>query len=197
MARTQKQGIRMIIKHARPWPATLLFFLLLGSLGSQASEVGSTLPAISLDDQHGQPQQLQEDTRRIYASADRKADKLLAKAMKNRSQADLDAQRAIVIGEISAAPGFVKRIIRSGLKDRSYQTWVDDRGKTKKLLPYRPDRLAVIDLQARKIIAVQQISDLAELEALLTQTLDTPNASAETVNPDSDPQPAVPENAPD
>lgn len=126
-----------------------------------AIAVGAELPALTLKDQAGTERTLDATVRRIYANADRKGDGLMKAA--KIEQAQLDAQKAVVIADISEAPGFVKSIIKSSLKDRRYSTWLDTAGSTKQLLPYKPDQIAVIELEARRVKAVRYLADAEAL----------------------------------
>lgn len=148
---------------------TVISVLLL-SYAVQAKDVGTELPAFTLDDAQGTEHTLDNTVLRIYATGGRKADKLLDAALTEDAQNKLNQQNAIVIAEISNAPGFVKRIIRSSLKDRSYQSWMDTKGKTKRLLPYREKQVAIIDLNARTITGIRHVSEISELQAALTET---------------------------
>lgn len=152
---------------------SLLAALLLSSLSllpgaTIAAETGETLTPFSLEDQAGKTHTLDTSIRRIYATGDRKSAALFKDAMAQRDQQTLDAQQAIVIAEISEAPGFVRRMIRSGLSDRPYSTWVDTRGSTRRLLPYRPDRVAVIDLANLQITAIRHHADIEAVIQELT-----------------------------
>lgn len=141
----------------------LFVSLLLFSTLAMASDVGSLLPAWEFEDAQEKPQTLDESVRRIYATWDRQGDKVLAKAMEGLDQSILDAQQAIVIAEISKAPFFVKAIIRSSLEDRSYNSWIDSKGDTRKLLPYKNDQVAVIELEKMRITAVRHHAKAGEL----------------------------------
>lgn len=141
----------------------LLLAALLASGVAGAAAVGDTLPPLQLKDAHGKDVTLGDSVRRIYASAGREGDRWLKEALAQGGQAALDAQRAVVIADISGAPGFVKGMIRSSLKDRAYATWLDQAGSTKSLLPYRDDRIAVVELDQRRITAIRYVADAAAL----------------------------------
>lgn len=126
--------------------------------------VGDELPALSLKDQYDKTQTLDGTVQRIYANADRKGDALMKEAMAQLDQSHLDQQKAIVVAEISAAPFFVKSIIRGSLKDRKYLTWLDTKGDTKKILPYRDNQIAVIELDHRRIKAVRYVGEAEALK---------------------------------
>lgn len=133
-----------------------------------AAEIGDTLQPLALRDAADTPKQLAADIRRIYATADRRGDRLLNEALKDvESAALLDAQGAVVIADISAAPGFIRRIIRSNLRERGYSTWIDQTGETRTLLPYRSDQVSVIDLDGLRITAIRGVSEVEILRALL------------------------------
>ncbi len=161
-------------------------------VAATAVQVGDELPAFELSDQHGKQHQLGDTVRRIYANDSRSADKLMKQALEELKQAALDNQQAIAVADVSAAPGFVKRIIRSSLKDRDYITWMDTKGSTGKFLPYREDRVSVIELDQRRITAIRYVSSLNELRAELTQLPPSappspaPDASAPDTNDNAD-----------
>lgn len=133
--------------------------LAVASLAAVAAEPGDTLPAFELETAGGEERVLDASIRRIYATGDRKSDELLETAMRELDQSVLDAQGAIVIADISGAPFFVKGMIKSSLEERAYSTWVDTRKKTRAHVPYRSDRVAVIDLDARRIVAIRHHGD--------------------------------------
>lgn len=141
--------------------------LLLASPFASAAKIDDLLPALTLKDQLGNPHTLDASIKRIYANADRKGDALMKSV--ELDQAKLDKQKAIVIADISEAPGFVKRIIAGSLKDRRYTTWMDTKGNTKKSLPYRADQVTVIELDGLRIKAIRNVSDKAALQKELAQ----------------------------
>lgn len=135
-----------------------------------AADIGDTIPTIELKDQSDLGHKLDDGIQRIYATADRKGDKLMKAVMEKRDQSAFNAQRAIVIADISEAPGFVKRIIKSSLKDRRYTTWLDTQGDTRALLPYRADQVVVIELERRRIKAIRYAADEAGLQREIEPT---------------------------
>lgn len=131
-----------------------------------AAKVGDALPALSLKDQFGKQHVLDASVRRIYLNADRKSGDLVKAGMKDVAQETLDAHNAIVITNISEAPGFVKRIILSGLKERRYAVWVDQAGSSKSL-PSRADQVTVLDVEAMQIKAIRFVGKETDLQAEL------------------------------
>ena len=107
------------------------------------------------------------DVRRVYVTADRAGDKLMASTMEGHSQAVLDAQQAVVIADISGAPFFVKRIIRSSLRDREYTTWMDLDGVIQPQIPHQQDTVTVIDLERGAVAAVRHVDTVEALRAEL------------------------------
>lgn len=137
--------------------------LMLATPLATAAAIGDELPAVTLKDQADTAHTLDSSVQRIYANADRKGDGMMKAAMAKLDQSVLDAQHAVVIADISGAPGFVKSIIRSSLKDRRYTTWLDVSGNTRSLLPYRANQIAVIELDQRRIVAVRYVADAEAL----------------------------------
>lgn len=138
--------------------AAVIALLLAASVASAAEPL-----AFTLKDANGTSHTLDDSVKRLYLSADRAGDKLMKAVMKDLGQATLDQQHAIVVADISAAPGFVKGFIRSSLRDRKYLTWLDEAGSTKKLLPYREDRIGIVQLDRRQITQVRYVSEPEDL----------------------------------
>ena len=153
--------------------ALLALATALTSFSAIAAKVGEALPSLTLKDQFGTAHTLDNKVRRIYAYADRSSGDVLKAATAGMEQAQLDAQQAIVITNISDAPGFVKRLILSGLKDRRYAVWVDPSGSSKSLVPSRPDQVTVMDIEQSKVTAIRYVGKKAELQAELKQALKT------------------------
>lgn len=153
----------------------------LGAPRALGAEIGSPLPALAVADSNGRTLTLDAGIRRIYANADRKGDKMIKAAMVGRDQATLDAQRAIVVADISAAPGFVRRIIRKDLQQRSYITWMDETGQTRGVLPYREDHITVLDLDDGRLTAIGYIADVETLRQALAAP--GPATAAGTASP--------------
>ena len=130
--------------------------------------IGDELPTFTLNDQAEAAHTLDDSLLRIYTTADRKGDGLMKKAMSALKQPALDVQKAIVVADISEAPGFVKRIIRSSLKDRGYTTWLDVSGSTRGLLPYRAEHVTVVELKRRRITAIRYLADTEALKQELS-----------------------------
>jgi hypothetical protein len=162
----------------------------LGATTSFGAELGAPLPALAVKDSSGAALMLGKDIRRIYANGDRKGDKMIKAAMTGRDQAALDAQRAIVVADISAAPGFIRRIIRKDLKERSYATWMDETGQTRDVLPYREDHITVLDLDAGRVTDIRYIADAEALRQMLAAPLPGRAAPAAQVAPGTAPSSA-------
>ena len=134
---------------------------------AHALKVGDTVAVFTLKDQKGTDRTLDAGTRRIYANAGRKSDGVMKEA--KIEQARLNAQKAIVVADISAAPGFVKSIIKSSLKDRRYDTWIDTKGSTQKTLAYKEDQIAIIELDQLKVKAIRYVASVEALQKELAQ----------------------------
>ena len=167
--------------------STLIAGCLCLTASAQASDLGKQLPALTFKDSKGQSQTLNPDLRRLYLSADRQGGGLIKEAMKGLSQTDLDAQQAAAIADISDAPGFVRRLIRGSLEDRSYRTWMDESGHSRPHLPYREKRVTVVDLEQMTITAIRHLGDVdalrAELQADTTPTLPATGAPSAAASP--------------
>lgn len=146
---------------------SLLIGLALALGPVQARDVGQTLPSLALTDAAEAPQTLSPAVRRLYLSADRRGDKLLVEALQGLDQSALDAQQAVVIADISAAPGLIRRVIRRDLRERRYSTWIDQTGDTRRLLPYRAEQVVAVDLEDLRITTIRELNDAPALRALI------------------------------
>ena len=144
--------------------AALVFFAVAPGFAAE----GKSIVGINLQDASGTKVTLTAETKRIYASADRKGDDLLKTALDPLGQAVLDEQNALVISDISEAPGFVKRIIRSSLKDRKYQTLIDQSGTSKSVLPNRKKAVLVADLVDGVVVTTIYVRSAEELSQVLS-----------------------------
>lgn len=151
-----------------------------------AAEVGERLPAFELKTAGGEPKTLDASVRRVYATTDRKGGKLVEEAMRGQTQALLDAQHAVLIAKISGAPGFVKRIIRGSLKDQPYSNWVDESGRTERTIPYKDDRVCLLELEDMRITAIRYFADADSLRQAFIETLAAPAPETDTENRDGD-----------
>lgn len=149
--------------------AWLSLAVTLATTHAWAATVGGELPVLILKDQLGAPHTLEPIVRRLYINSDRKGDGLMKAAMSDLTQDTLDGQKAVVIADISGAPGFVKRIIASSLKDRRYTTWLDVTGSTQTVLPYKADAVTVVELDQRRIKAIRYLTDAEALKRELAQ----------------------------
>ena len=136
---------------------------------TMAATTGDPLPVFTLKTASGEKTGLPADTRRLYLSVDRKGGRLISEAMKGHQQDTLDRQRAVMVADISAAPGFVRGMIRGSFKDRPYQTLLDESGQTSQHLPLREDHITVVDLDQGVITQIRYLADVADLSAMLAE----------------------------
>lgn len=150
---------------------SILLLVLFCGAASAAGAVGDLLPVLELKDARDQPRAVDDTIRRIYLSVDRRGGTLVREAMAQDGATLLSAQRAVTIAEISEAPGFVKRLIRSGLADRPYPTLIDAAGLTRELLPRREDQVTIVDLQQRRITALRFVGEAPALRQALLEPM--------------------------
>jgi hypothetical protein len=134
---------------------------------ANATAVGDEVPALTLQDAAGATLVLDGAVRRIYASSDRASGELLKTALAQDGKSVLARQGAIVVADISAAPGFVKGIIRSGLRKRGYSTWLDEGGAMSRWLAPRPEQVSIIELSQLRITAIRHVGTVDALRGEL------------------------------
>jgi hypothetical protein len=140
-------------------PHCVLGVLTLGLLapaaGAEPYAVGRELPALSLQDQHGDSHTLDASVRVVLFSRDMDGGKVIQQALSQDGQALLDAHSAVYLADVSRMPGLVRRMIaKPRMRKRPYLMWLDEEGDVTADLPSEeglPTLLLLEDLRILRI----------------------------------------------
>lgn len=137
-----------------------LFSVLAGALlapaaGAEPYAVGSELPALSLDDQHGDSHTLDSSVRVVLFSRDMDGGKVIQQALSEDGQALLEAHSAAYVADVSRMPGLVRRMIaKPRMRKRPYLMWLDEEGDATAELPSEEGRPTLLFLEDRRILRI-------------------------------------------
>ena len=138
-----------------------LFSLLVSGLlapvaGAEPYGVGSELPALSLQDQHGDSHTLDGSVRVVLFSRDMDAGKVIQQALSQDGQALLDAHSAVYVADVSRMPGLVRRLIaKPRMRKRPYLMWLDEEGDATADLPSEEGLPTLLLLEDRRILRIE------------------------------------------
>lgn len=135
----------------------LLVAILLCAVSARAT-APSTLTPFELDDQHGVRGRVDSQTRLLVVTRDMDAGALAKKALAGIGQPDLDARGVVYVSEISRMPGLVSRLFAlPAMRRRPYRILVDPDGAATRDVPSEAGAVAVLSLDALRIVAVEQL----------------------------------------
>jgi hypothetical protein len=156
--------------------SVLALGLLAPAAGAEPYAVGSELPPLSLEDQHGESHTLDGSVRVVLFSRDMDAGKVIQQALSEDGQALLDAHSAAYVADVSRMPGLVRRMIaKPRMRKRPYLMWLDEEGDATADLPSEEGLPTLLFLEDRRILRIHYPA--------------TPEALREAL---SAPQPALP-----
>jgi hypothetical protein len=164
---------------------TKLAHLILGVLictvaAAEPLEVGGTLLAFDIEDQHGTPHRVDESISLILFSRDMDGGKLLTSAMEGHDAAFLQERRAVSVADISGMPRLVARLFAlPKMRRRPYPVLLDRDGT---LTANLPDREGVATLIFLDRLVMVRVEHLSSVEAI-RQELE----GAASADPPSDP----------
>ncbi len=153
----------------------IALFLVAVLVGSSALAdpyaVGSQLPALALEDQHGAPHPLDASTRAVIFSREMQGGGVVKAALDKDGAAFLEASRAIYVSNVSGMPAFVRAMFAMpGLRRRGYRIALDTTGEATKDFPSVEGKPTVLFLDGLRIVRIENPATPDELRrALETQ----------------------------
>jgi hypothetical protein len=140
--------------------------------------VGSTLPELSLKDQHGEPHAIDEDVRGILFSRDMDGGGVLRKSLEEAGADLLKRTGSVYVADVSRMPGLVRRLFAlPRLRRRGYPVLLDEDGSLTKDFPSAEGKGTLIELKGLRITRIRHFSAPEELEKALRE------ASAQSTAP--------------
>ena len=142
--------------------------------GSEVAEVaavagvGSTLPARSLEDQHGEVRSIDRGTRFVLFSRDMDGGDVIEEALSDAPEGFLEARGAVFVADISRMPSLVTRLFAlPSMRRRPYPMLLDRTGDATADLPAEKGRATLIRLEALRVAAVTSFDEPGALREAL------------------------------
>jgi hypothetical protein len=142
--------------------------LLLGALPSVAEEpensavigVGAALPAVTLDDQHGETHAIDASLRAILFSRDMDGGGVIRalldpEALGEPATAFLDRHGAVCVADVHRMPGLIRRAIaKPRMRKRPYPLLLDEKGDPTSAWPSQEGHATLIRLDGLRVVEV-------------------------------------------
>lgn len=151
-----------------------VFFLLLLAAPAAAGDavgVGSTLAALTLNDQHDVPGSVDASTRLVLYARDMDGADLVEQALAVDGAAKLAGAGAVVVAEISGMPSLIARWFAiPKLQKRPYRMLLDRDGVATAHLPAEAGKVTLLRLEALQVVAVEMATTSDAVIAALQPT---------------------------
>lgn len=125
----------------------LLLFLILyaGTTHAEWLKVGTIIPVIRLNDQHGQTRTVNRDARLILFCKDRKAQDIISQALDQTKEGYLTEHNTVYIADTSGIPRLVAKFIAfPALRKKPYTILLDKDSSVTKFFPSEKDRVTLL-----------------------------------------------------
>lgn len=130
--------------------------------------VGSTLPALTLKDQHDQEQKITSETKSIIFAKDMDANKLVTKALEGATGKTLPERGSVFVADISGMPKLIgKMFAMPKMKKYPYLILLDRDGAATKEFAVKPKQITVVTLNNFKIEAIDYFDSADALKKVI------------------------------
>jgi hypothetical protein len=155
----------------RIWIAAGVVLGLAAPAGGEPYAVGSVLPALSLEDQHGETRTLDASVRVVLFSRDMDGGGVVKQALADDGPDFLGRNRAVYVTDVSAMPGLVLRLMaRPAMRRRPYPMLLDEQGDATADFPSQKGKATLLFLEHSKVLRVAYAGTAAELREALEPT---------------------------
>jgi len=145
--------------------------LLLGwplALWATPPQIGSALPELNLQDQHGRDWRVTAHTRLLIVATGRAASNLVQEVLTGQPGDVLAARQALYLADLSRMPGFITRTFAlPALREQPFAVGVVLQPQTLADWPRADEAVTLISLQDGRVTAIEQARDAATLRAAL------------------------------
>jgi hypothetical protein len=132
------------------------------------AEVGSTLPALSFEDQHGESHSLDASVRLIVFTRDMDAGDIVKETLAENGGEVLAANAAVYITDVHGMPSLIRSLFAlPSMRKRPYAMWLDVEGEDTTILPAREGQPSLIHLDAMRVTRIDSIASGAALREAL------------------------------
>ena len=142
--------------------------MLAAPLVAEPAGEGDLLPALTLEDQHGETRSIHAGVRHVLFARDMDGGGVLKDALSESGAELLTATGSVYVANVSRMPGLVRRLfVLPSLRRRGYPILLDTDGKATADFPGEKERATLIDLSDLRITGVRHFADSAGLRAAL------------------------------
>jgi len=136
--------------------------------GGEPYIVGSVLPALSLEDQHGETRTLDASLRVVLFSRDMDGGGVVKQALADDGPDFLERNGATYVADVSAMPGLVLRLMaRPAMRRRPYPMLLDEQGDATADFPSQKGKATLLFLERSKVVGVATVGTPDELREAL------------------------------
>jgi hypothetical protein len=150
--------------------AAISLLLLPLSAWPGALQVGGTLPALTLRDQHGESRAIDAGLKAILFSRDMDAGGIVKDALKEGGAELLAGAGAVYVADVSAMPRLIRRIFAiPSMRRRGYPMLLDMEGSATVDFPGGKGQPALITLDELRVTAIESFESAQALRAALSR----------------------------
>ena len=155
----------------RIWIAALVALGLAAPAGGEPYAVGSVLPALSLEDQHGEPRTLDALVRVVLFSRDMDGGGVVKQALADDGPDFLERNGAVYVADVSAMPGLVLRLMaRPAMRRRPYPMLLDEQGDATADFPSQKGKATLLFVERSKVVRITYVGTADALRGALEPT---------------------------
>lgn len=130
--------------------------------------VGSRLPALTLEDQHGEPHTLDPSLRAVLLSRDMDGGGVIREVLEEGGPALLEGADAVYVADVHGMPGVIRSLIaKPRMRRRPYPMLLDEEGGPTAPFPSEEGKATLILLEELEITGVEHLDSPEDLRAAL------------------------------
>jgi hypothetical protein len=142
------------------------------AVAKECYDVGSTIPRLTLEDQHGAEGVIDDTVHIVVLTRDMDAGNVVKEALGTEEQRFLDERHVVYVADISGMPALVSRLIAvPRMRDRRYRIFLDRTGEIVPRFPVTAGKPTVVYLEKGRVTRVVHPANAAELRAAVTASL--------------------------
>jgi hypothetical protein len=132
------------------------------------AEVGSTLPALTFEDQHEELHTLDASVKLIVFTRDMDAGGIVKETLAENGGEVLAANGAVYISDVHGMPSLIRSLFAlPSMRKRPYSMWLDVEGEDTKILPATEGQPSLIHLDAMTVSRIDSVATAAALREAL------------------------------
>lgn len=129
---------------------------------------GDALPALQLEDQHGQPYALPEGTHIILFTASKTAGGVANEVLQTIPREEQERRGIVYIADVSGMPSFVTRMFAlPKMQEYAYRIMIGREPEQTAMLPRAQDAVTLLVLEQGRVQSIEHLTGADELKARL------------------------------